>query len=81
LPALSNALSLLSSHRRTRGRRKPFGGGPDGVASRRDEVEKVARQGNCRPATVTTDGHNRDVAIRDLDSAIVERRDVSLADQ
>ncbi len=34
LPALSKELSLLSSHRSFRGRRKPCGGGPAGVAAR-----------------------------------------------
>ena len=43
MPALSNVDSLLSSHRSGLCRRKPGGGGPDGVAYRRAEVEKAAR--------------------------------------
>ena len=42
MPALSIADSLLSSHRSFRGRRKPCGGGPAGVAAREAEEEKVA---------------------------------------
>ena len=41
-PALSRDVSVLSSQRFTRGRRKPEGGGPAGVAAKRVEVEKVA---------------------------------------
>lgn len=43
MPALSNVDSLLSSHRSGLCRRKPGGGGPEGVAYRREEVEKAAR--------------------------------------
>ena len=42
LPALSRDDSLLSSHRSFRGSRKPWGGGPAGVAARRDVLVKVA---------------------------------------
>ena len=42
LPALSRADSLLSSHRSFRGRRKPCGGGPAGVAAREEEDENAA---------------------------------------
>jgi hypothetical protein len=42
-PALSKMLSFCSSHRTGFGRRKPAGGGPDGVALRNWEVEKAAR--------------------------------------
>ncbi len=42
LPALSSEVSLLSSHRSFRGRRKPSGGGPAGVAAREAEEEKAA---------------------------------------
>lgn len=44
MPALSNADSLLSSHLSGRFSRKPGGGGPEGVAYRRAEVEKAARE-------------------------------------
>ncbi len=40
-PALSSALSLLSCHRRGRGRRKPDGGGPDEMACWMGVVEKA----------------------------------------
>ena len=46
LPALSNALSLPSSHRSGRGNRNPFGGGPAGVAYRLEDVENAAEQLN-----------------------------------
>ena len=42
LPALSSEPSLLSSQRSVRGRRKPDGGAPAGVAGRRVEEEKAA---------------------------------------
>lgn len=42
MPALSNALSLLSSHRSGRERRNPLGGGPVGVADRLGDVENAA---------------------------------------
>ena len=42
LPALSSELSLLSSQRSVRGRRKPDGGAPAGVADRRADEEKAA---------------------------------------
>jgi len=42
LPALSREVSLPSSQRSVRGRRKPCGGGPAGVAERRVEEVKVA---------------------------------------
>lgn len=42
LPALSIALSLPSSQRSLRGRRKPWGGGPAGVAARREDEVNVA---------------------------------------
>jgi len=52
LPALSSADSLLSSHLSGRFRRNPAGGGPDGVAALKEEVENAARvedEGvNCR---------------------------------
>ena len=40
--ALSSAVSLLSSHRFTRGKRKPEGGGPAGVAARGADEENDA---------------------------------------
>jgi len=43
LPALSSEDSLLSSHRSGRFSRKPAGGGPEGVAALKDEVENAAR--------------------------------------
>jgi len=45
LPALSRAVSLLSSQRLTRGRRKPEGGGPAGVAARGADEENEAVMG------------------------------------
>lgn len=42
VPALSKELSLLSSHRSLRGKRKPCGGGPAGVAAWTAEDEKAA---------------------------------------
>ena len=42
LPALSNELSFDSSHRRSLGNLKPWGGGPEGVADRGADVEKAA---------------------------------------
>lgn len=42
LPALSRADSLPSSQRSFRGSRNPWGGGPAGVAARREVLVKVA---------------------------------------
>jgi hypothetical protein len=42
LPALSSEDSFPSSHLSGLGRRKPGGGGPEGVADRRAVVEKAA---------------------------------------
>ena len=42
LPALSREDSLPSSQRSFRGSRKPWGGGPAGVAARREALVKVA---------------------------------------
>ena len=42
LPALSREDSLPSSQRSFRGSRKPWGGGPAGVAARREVLVKVA---------------------------------------
>ena len=42
LPALSREVSFPSSQRSFRGSRKPWGGGPTGVAPRRDVLVKVA---------------------------------------
>ena len=42
LPALSREDSVPSSQRSFRGSRKPWGGGPAGVAARRDVLVKVA---------------------------------------
>lgn len=44
MPALSNEDSLLSSHLSGFGRRKPAGGGPEGVAARRPVVENAAKE-------------------------------------
>ena len=41
-PALSNELSLPSSHCSFRGNRNPCGGGPAGVAQRKEDEEKAA---------------------------------------
>ena len=75
LPALSRAVSLLSSHRFTRGRRKPEGGGPAGKAARREEVVKVA-EGHVLWAarTLARDeeaGRARVSAVNDLAEAMV----------
>ena len=45
LPALSRDDSLSSSQRSLRGSRKPWGGGPAGVAARREVLVKVAVEG------------------------------------
>ena len=75
LPALSRDDSALSSHRFTRGRRKPEGGGPAGVAAKRDEVAKVADGHVLRaartPARVEDVGRARVSAVRDLAEAMV----------
>lgn len=42
LPALSSEVSLPSSQRSFRGSRNPWGGGPAGVAARREVLVKVA---------------------------------------
>ena len=52
LAALSRELSLLWSHRRCGGNRKPEGGGPAGVAARRADDEKAAVE--IRGKTVRT---------------------------
>ena len=75
LPALSRDDSALSSHRFTRGRRKPEGGGPAGVAAKREEVVKVA-DGHVLWAarTLARDeeaGRARASAARDLAEAMV----------
>ena len=61
LPALSREVSLPSSHRSLRARRKPCGGGPAGVAKRCVEVEKVAMVVVVMRAAVDGryDGRNR----------------------
>lgn len=75
VPALSNELSLLSSHRSLRGKRKPCGGGPAGVAARMVEDEKaaVAVGLKCLDVTVPVSavrGRPRASAVRDLVEAI-----------
>lgn len=75
VPALSNELSLLSSHRSLRGKRKPCGGGPAGVAARMAEDEKaaVAVGWKCRDVTVPASavrGRARASAVRDLVGAM-----------
>lgn len=49
-PAWSSALSLLSSHLCGLGRRKFEGGGPEGVAYVRGDVEKAATKGDGEAA-------------------------------
>ena len=75
LPALSRDDSLLSSHRFTCGRRKPDGGGPAGVAARREEVVKVADGHVLRAARALARGEEvgraRASAVRDLAEAMV----------
>lgn len=75
MPALSREDSLPSSHRFTRGRRKPEGGGPAGKAARREEVVKVAEGHVLRaartPARDEVVGRARVSAVRDLAEAMV----------
>lgn len=52
MPALSSEDSLASSHRSGLGSRKPAGGGPEGVACRRDVVENAA----ARPVVACPSG-------------------------
>lgn len=71
MPALSREDSLLSSHRSGLGRRKPAGGGPEGVACRRAVVEKAA----ARPAVAGVRGRrvaDRTVAGRPRATSIVK---------
>ena len=78
VPALSKELSLLSSHRSFRGKRKPCGGGPAGVAARMAEDEKaaVAVGLKCLDLTVPVSGMQgraRASAAKDLVEAITVR--------
>lgn len=75
LPALSREDSLPSSQRSLRARRKPWGGGPAGVAKRCVEVEKVAIVGETvRAARILVsgeeDGRTRASAVRERAEAI-----------
>ena len=75
VPALSKEVSLLSSQRSLRGKRKPCGGGPAGVAAWMAEDEKaaVAVGLKCLAATVPVSGvkgRARASAVRDLVDAI-----------
>ena len=75
LPALSNVLSLPSSHRSGRGNRKPCGGGPLGVADREDDVANVAVLAilGIRAAFMgVEDGRTRASVLRDLVEAILK---------
>jgi hypothetical protein len=58
---------LLSSHRSGRFSRKPAGGGPDGVAALKDEVENAARvdgeEGNLRVCERSVVGRARTTSI------------------
>lgn len=76
VPALSNELCLPSSHRSLRGKRKPCGGGPAGVAAQMVEDEKaaVAAGFKCLDVTVPAKvvrGRARASAVRDLVEAMV----------
>ena len=65
LPALSSEDSLPSSQRSLRGRRKPAGGGPDGVAAREAEVENGDAIGEaCRRDMEEQRGWSRDLDVR-----------------
>ena len=75
--ALSSAVSLLSSHRFARGKRKPVGGGPAGVAARGadEENDAVAARAHVvraeRSLTKSADvGRARDSIVRVLDEAM-----------
>ena len=80
LPALSNALSFCSSHLSFRGNLKPEGGGPAGVAGRREDVEKAAEKvaqswygldmAQIGPETACAQGRERTTAMRDLVDAM-----------
>ena len=74
LPALSNVLSLLSSHRSGLGNRKPCGGGPLGVADRGEDVENatVGVVLEARTAAMGVEnGRARTNAVRDLAEAML----------
>ena len=76
-------VSLPSSHRFVRGRRKPEGGGPAGVAARIAEVEKAAvgmelggEDQAQRETRVGTDvGRTFNSIVRDLVAAMVRFND------
>jgi len=68
LPALSSEVSLPSSHRSLRGRRKPWGGGPAGVAARGVEVVNVAAGEVVRAV--------RRAAVRDVVLGLVARASI-----
>lgn len=75
---MSKALCLLSSHRSFRGKRKPCGGGPAGVAARMAEDEKAAVVVGLKCLAVTVpvsglQGRARASAVRDLVEAITVR--------
>lgn len=75
LPALSREDSLPSSQRSFRGRRKPWGGGPAGVAARRVEVVKVADGQVVRAERNVVKGEavgrERTMVVRDLAEAMM----------
>lgn len=78
LPALSKADSLLSSHLSLRGRRKPEGGGPAGIAARVAEEENGAARkegpfvrGEMRAVTGRDIGRVRASTVRGLIEAML----------
>ena len=69
LPALSKALSVSSSHVFCLGNRKPFGGGPAGVARLILDVENAAQGIECgigldRDARINTVAHLAVIMLR-----------------
>lgn len=76
VPALSNELCLPSSHRSLRGKRKPCGGGPAGVAAQMVEDEKAAVAAGFKCLDITVPAkvvrcRARASAVRDLVEAMV----------
>ena len=76
LPALSREVSLPSSQRSLRGSRKPWGGGPAGVAARREVLVKVADgivvRGVRKAVRGIEVGRTRASAIRERADAILK---------
>lgn len=77
---MSNELSLLSSHLSALGKRKPAGGGPEGVAVREEDVENIAMAlGDAclaafKAATTWLEGLTRTSVVKGLAEAIVKEQ-------